>query len=73
LTMTRELLDAFYIYYMETKGYTYSDYDLAANWKYWCKEPENGSFSWLGYLLVKENRVWKFPYDGGVLGFDRGR
>ena len=58
--MTREMLDAYYIYYMATNNYTYHEYDLDANWRYWCKEPVNGGFSWIRYLLKNVNGNWKY-------------
>jgi len=55
--MTKEFLDAVYIHYMETKGYSYKEYDLNANWKYWMKDGKGG-FSWLRYLLDFRDNRW---------------
>jgi len=54
--MTKELLSAIYMTYMDRNGYAYKLYDLDANWRYWMKDGGQGRFSWLWYLVNNENK-----------------
>jgi len=49
--MSKELLSAIYMTYMDRNGYAYRPYDLDANWRYWMKDGGQGGFSWLWYLV----------------------
>ena len=52
--MSKELLSAIYMTYMDRNGYAYRPYDLDANWRYWMKDGGQGGFSWLWYLVNKK-------------------
>lgn len=43
---------------MERNGYIIQEWDINNHWRYWCKEPIDGGYSWFRCVIERSNDDW---------------